>query len=157
MLTAWALGRLAEPRHSLSSARQDSGYPGRVVPCASLSECGVVIIDTAGRSQKDAQRVEELAQFVGAAAPHETHLVLSAGQAEGVLVSAAERFAGLNPTSLIFTKLDEAVSFGALANVAARVGLKLSYLTTGQEVPDQMEVARPDRLARLVLEGELRG
>ena len=125
--------------------------------CESLSECGVVIIDTAGRSQRDAQRVEELAQFVGAAAPHETHLVLSAGQAEGVLVSAAERFAGLNPTSLIFTKLDEAVSFGPLANVASRVGLKLSYLTTGQEVPDQMEVARPDRLARLVLEGELRG
>lgn len=125
--------------------------------CDSLSECGVILIDTAGRSQNDSQRVEELASFIRAAQPHETHLVLSAGQAEAVQQSAAERFAGLGPTSLVFTKLDEAVSFGALVNVVAKVGLRLSYLTTGQEVPDHIELAQGERLARLVVEGELRG
>ncbi|HEX2839053.1 MAG TPA: flagellar biosynthesis protein FlhF [Phycisphaerales bacterium] len=125
--------------------------------CDGLSECGVILIDTAGRSQHDSQRVEELASFIRAAQPHETHLVLSAGQAEAVQVSAAERFAALSPTSLMFTKLDEAVSFGSLVNVVAKVGLRLSYLTTGQEVPDHIELAQGERLARLVVEGELRG
>lgn len=117
----------------------------------------MILIDTAGRSQHDSQRVEELASFIRAAQPHETHLVLSAGQAEGVQLSAAERFAALSPTSLMFTKLDEAVSFGSLVNVVAKVGLRLSYLTTGQEVPDHIELAQGGRLARLVVEGELRG
>lgn len=125
--------------------------------CESLSECGVILIDTAGRSQHDSQRVEELGSFIRAAQPHETHLVLSAGQAEAVQMSAAERFAALGPTSLMFTKLDEAVSFGSLVNVVAKVGLRLSYLTTGQEVPDHIELAQGERLARLVVEGELRG
>jgi flagellar biosynthesis protein FlhF len=125
--------------------------------CDSLEGCGVILIDTAGRSQHDTQRVEELAAFVKSAEPHETHLVLSAGQAEAVQLSAAERFAALSPTSLMFTKLDEAVSFGSLVNVANKVGLRLSYLTTGQEVPDHIELAQSERLARLVVEGELRG
>ncbi len=125
--------------------------------CDSLSDCGVILIDTAGRSQHDSQRVEELASFIHAAQPHETHLVLSAGQAEAVQLSAAERFASIRPTALAITKLDEAVSFGALVNVVSKIGLRVSYLTTGQEVPDHMELAKSERLARLVVDGELRG
>jgi len=54
---------------------------------------------------------------------------------------------------MIFTKLDEAASFGVLVNVAQRVGAKLSYVTAGQEVPDDIEPGRSDRLARLILDG----
>lgn len=125
--------------------------------CAGLSECGVILIDTAGRSQHDSPRVEELGAFIRAAQPHETHLVLSAGQAEAVQLSAAERFAALRPTALMFTKLDEAVEHGCIVNVASRVGLRVSYVTTGQEVPDHIELAQSERLARLVVEGEVRG
>lgn len=125
--------------------------------CDSLTDCGVILIDTAGRSQNDAQRVEELASFIDAAQPHETHLVLSAGQAEAVQLSAAERFATLKPTALMITKLDEAVNFGGLVNVVSKVGLKVSYVTTGQEVPEHLELAHSERLARLVVDGELRG
>ena len=49
------------------------------------------------------------------------------------------------------TKLDEAVSYGMLVEVTHRIGRKLSFLTTGQEVPDHIETARPSRLAELVL------
>jgi flagellar biosynthesis protein FlhF len=121
--------------------------------CQSLSDCDVVLIDTAGRSQKDAGRLEELRHFIAAARPHQTHLVLSSTASESVLVEAAQRFAQVSPDRVIFTKLDEAVNFGVLLTVARRVSLKLSYVTTGQEVPDHIEVGQPERLARLLLEG----
>jgi flagellar biosynthesis protein FlhF len=121
--------------------------------CQALADCDVILIDTAGRSQRDSGRLDELRKFIAAAAPHQTHLVLSSTASEAVLLEAAQRFAQVNPDRVIFTKLDEAVNFGVLLTVARRVALKLSYVTNGQEVPDHIEVTRPERLARLLLEG----
>jgi len=56
---------------------------------------------------------------------------------------------------IALTKLDEAVSFGMLINVIRHLGKQLSFVTTGQEVPDQIEPGRADRLAELVLGGTL--
>ena len=118
-----------------------------------LSDCEIVLIDTAGRSQHDAARLDELREFLDAAQPDASHLVLSLAAAESVILAAAERFAPLHPTRLILSKLDEAVDFGVVANIAGRVRLPISHVTTGQEVPDHIEHASADRLARLVLEG----
>ncbi|HZW09576.1 MAG TPA: flagellar biosynthesis protein FlhF [Phycisphaerales bacterium] len=119
----------------------------------SLSGCDVVLVDTAGRSQHDAARLDELGELLEAAKPDACHLVLSLGAAESVIGAAAERFGQLRPSHLLLTKLDEAVDFGVIANIAHRVKLPLSYVTTGQEVPDHIEPANADRLARLVLGG----
>jgi flagellar biosynthesis protein FlhF len=121
--------------------------------CESLNDCDVILIDTAGRSQRDAGRLEELRHFIEAARPHQTHLVLSSAASQSVLVEAAQRFAHVSPDRIIFTKVDEAVNFGVLVTVAHKVALKLSYITTGQEVPDHIEVGRPERIARLLLDG----
>lgn len=121
--------------------------------CQSLADCDVILIDTAGRSQRDAGRLDELRQFIAAARPHQTHLVLSSTASEAVLMEAAQRFGQVGPDRVIFTKLDEAVNFGVVLTVAKRLSLRLSYVTTGQEVPDHIEVGRPDRLARLLLDG----
>jgi flagellar biosynthesis protein FlhF len=123
--------------------------------CSSLADCEVILIDTAGRSQHDKGRLDELASFVDASMPDETHLVMSATVAESVLAKAAERFEVLKPTRVIFSKLDEAVHFGVIVNTCRKVGMRVSYVTTGQEVPDEIELAQSDRLARLVLDGEL--
>lgn len=136
------------------------GLPLRVVltptdmasACAALGDQDVILIDTAGRSPGDAERIEELRRFVEAARPHQTHLVLASTAGEAALLRAAERFAPARPDRVIFTKLDEVVNYGVLFNVARRVALRLSYVTTGQEVPDQIEQGRSERLARLVLE-----
>jgi len=122
----------------------------------------VVLIDTAGRSQNAADRLAELEQFLSAAKPHETHLVMSTASSEDVLVRAAESFACVRPNRILLTKLDEAVNFGVVANVLRRlagaglvapgVGLPLSFVTTGQEVPDHIEHGRSDRLARMILD-----
>jgi flagellar biosynthesis protein FlhF len=101
----------------------------------------------------DAERLAELRQFLDAATPDQTHLLLSCTSNQRVLLEAARRFGDLNPNRIVFTKLDEAVNYGVLLSVAKRIDLELSYVTTGQEVPDHIEVAHADRLARLVLDG----
>lgn len=118
-----------------------------------FAEADVVLIDTAGRSQRDVERLSELRSFLDVARPHETHLVLSCAASCSTMVEAARKFGDLVPNRVIFTKIDEAVNLGVLLSVAQRVDLKLSYLTTGQEVPDHIEPSRPERIARLVLDG----
>ncbi|MEM7626423.1 MAG: flagellar biosynthesis protein FlhF [Planctomycetota bacterium] len=118
-----------------------------------MSGLDVVLIDTAGRSQRNADRLDELADLIRAADPHETHLVLSSTASQRVLVETVQRFEQIETDRLIFTKLDEAVTFGVLLNVAQQVNKPLSYITTGQEVPHQIEPCCSTRLAELVLGG----
>jgi flagellar biosynthesis protein FlhF len=121
--------------------------------CEALRECDVVLVDTAGRSPGDAGKLGELGAFLDAAVPHQVHLVLSGASSEACLRHAVTNFAAVGPTHLIYTKLDEAVSFGVLVNIARRVNARLSFVTTGQEVPDHIEAGSAHRLAMLVLEG----
>lgn len=121
--------------------------------CRAMADCDVVLIDTAGRSPRDGQRVEELSAYLEAAQPHETHLVLSATAGLSALRSAAKGFSMAGPDRVLFTKLDEAESVGTVISMVHSLGLPLSFVTTGQEVPDHIEPGRADRLARLVLGG----
>ncbi len=115
------------------------------------SDCDVVLIDTAGRSQRDDPKLDQLRSLIAVADPHEVHLVLSSTCAQSVLLDVVERFSAVRTDRIIFTKLDEAVSFGVLLNVARRVNKRLSYITTGQEVPHRIEPSCSTRLAQLVL------
>jgi len=116
-----------------------------------MSHLDLVLIDTAGRSQRDDMRIAELSSFLKVAQPDQIHLVLSSTSRERTTREAIDRFAPLGVTQLIFTKVDEAVGMGVLLNVLRRVKLRVSYLTHGQAVPDDIEVASASRLARLIL------
>lgn len=116
-----------------------------------MAGCDVILIDTAGRSQNDSGRIRELRGFVAAAAPHQVHLVLSGTASQRVLLQEASAFAEVGVQKVVLTKLDEAVSFGMLVNVIRQVGKELSFFTTGQEVPDHLEIGKAERLAALVL------
>jgi flagellar biosynthesis protein FlhF len=122
-----------------------------------LDEMGavdIVFIDTAGRSPRDEVKIRELAEFLLQARPDEVHLVLSAVAGQRSLQSAVERFAVVQIDRLILTKLDEADSLGGLLAVLGLSNRPVSYLTTGQAVPDDIEPADPKRLARLILKQE---
>ncbi len=130
--------------------------PGEMTQaCQRLASTDVILIDTAGRSHNDRTRVDELRELVDAANPHETHLVLASTASQTVLRQTAQNFSRVTPNRVIFTKLDEAVNFGVLLGVARQVDLKLSFVTTGQEVPDHIEPGKAERIARLILEGQL--
>lgn len=133
----------------LAVSGSPENIPGAI---AELGPCDVVLLDTAGRSQRDSERLDELSQTLQAAAPERVHLVLSGNGSEPSVLDAAARFGAMQPHGIIFTKLDEAVHFGMLANVARATGLGISFLTTGQDVPDNIEPASGERIARLILE-----
>ena len=122
---------------------------------AAMSDCDFVLIDTAGRSPNDSMKLGELKSFLAAAAPDEVHLVTSTTASQSCIELAIAKFGELNVDKLIFTKLDEAASVGAVLNVLHHVNKPLSYITTGQDVPDDIEVARGRRLAELVLGSSL--
>ncbi|MCC6425374.1 MAG: flagellar biosynthesis protein FlhF [Phycisphaerales bacterium] len=120
-----------------------------------VRQCDLVLIDTAGRSPKDNQRVDELRAVVDAASADHRLLVLSAAASEAAMRRVAGRFAALRPSGLVLTKLDEAAHMGSLVNLPRAAHLPISHITTGQDVPDFIEPARPDRLAGIVLDGEV--
>jgi flagellar biosynthesis protein FlhF len=116
-----------------------------------LGAVDLIFIDTAGRSPRDEIKIRELGQFLAEARPDEVHLVVSAGAGERTLNSTLERFARVRADRLILTKLDEACGLGAIVGVLVQANSPVSYVTTGQAVPEDIEPADRKRLARLTL------
>jgi flagellar biosynthesis protein FlhF len=116
-----------------------------------LAGLDLILIDTAGRSPRDELQIQELKSLLAEANVDEVHLVLSLTSSVRSLLATVEQFGVANATSLILTKLDEAAGLGSLLSLVQRVDLPISYVTTGQDVPDDIEPARASRLARLVL------
>ncbi len=114
-----------------------------------LADRDVILIDTAGRSQRDGKKLAELAGFVGDAAI-ENYLVLSAGADAASLDEAVRNFGCVNIAGLIFTKLDESARPGVVVAQNYKTGLPVVYCTTGQRVPEDIEAASGRRIgARL--------
>jgi flagellar biosynthesis protein FlhF len=119
----------------------------------SMSDREFVLIDTSGRSPADTLKLQELKNFIAVAAPDEVHLVLSSTASQECIEAAIERFSKVRVDNILYTKLDEAVHVGVVLNVARKVNKSLSYVTTGQDVPDDIEVGKSRRLAQLILQG----
>jgi flagellar biosynthesis protein FlhF len=116
-----------------------------------MDDLDLVLLDTAGRSPRDECRIQELKAFLSEAGADEVHLVLSSVAGGRALEQTAQQFAVVGTTALILTKLDEAPSLGNILPVVRSSKLPLSYLTNGQNVPDDIEVADAQRLAGLIL------
>jgi flagellar biosynthesis protein FlhF len=116
-----------------------------------LRDYDLILMDTAGRSPRDEVRIRELRSMLAEANPHEVHLVLSAASSSRSLAAAAETFAPVGVTANLITKLDEATGLGHLLTLARRSRLPFSYLTNGQNVPDDIAVAEARQLAHLML------
>ncbi|MES2792705.1 MAG: flagellar biosynthesis protein FlhF [Planctomycetota bacterium] len=116
-----------------------------------LSDMDLVLIDTAGRSPADELQLQELKNLLAEGPVDEVHLVLSLAASTRSLVNTARQFAGVRTSSMILTKLDESPGLGQLLAALPELPFPISYLTTGQNVPDDIEPAVAARLARLVL------
>jgi len=116
-----------------------------------MGDLDLILMDTAGRSPRDEVKIRELKAFLSEAGADEVHLVLSSVASERTLMQTAERFAAAGTTSLVLTKLDEATGLGNILPVLKSSRLPLSYLTNGQNVPDDIETADPHRLVRTIL------
>lgn len=115
------------------------------------SDKDYILVDTAGRSQNDFEAIEELAQFMDAGRPDEIVLVVAANARLEDQAETLKKFSILRPTRLIVTKLDEVGSGGHLMDVAALYKREWAYLTTGQNVPDDIVAADSLLLAAMCL------
>ena len=112
----------------------------------------LILIDTAGRSHRDPEALRIMHDILLTVPQIRTQLVLSATTRDGELYDQSQRFDIFNPAGLVFSKLDEATTFGAIYNVSMKSKLPLSYFTTGQRVPEDIEEASRERLAALVMD-----
>lgn len=113
-----------------------------------------IFIDTAGRSPTDSEKLNELVTFLENADPDEVLLCLSVTTRLEEQLDTIKRYALLKPTGIIFTKIDESRGIGVIVNVLNNTSLPMTYLTCGQNVPDDIVTADPSRLVDLVLDPE---
>lgn len=116
-----------------------------------LSEQELILVDTAGRSPRDEIKLRELESLLGECRADAVYLALSCASAGLSLRWAAAQFGSLGITALLLTKLDEASGLGGLLPVLRETRLPISYLTDGQDVPDDIQAADRRKLARLML------
>ena len=114
-------------------------------------EADFLFIDTTGRSLQDPDQDAELRRHLRGIRDLETHLVLNATAKDRDLWNSIRRFWPVPIRALLFTRLDETKELGTLFNQAVRSRRPLSYFSTGQRVPEDLEVADPRRLARMLL------
>jgi flagellar biosynthesis protein FlhF len=113
----------------------------------------VIIIDTFGRSQRETKGLTQLRKFLDVAEPDEVHLVLSAASNEKTMIDICERFDIAKPNRLVFSKVDESATFGPLLNISYKTGIPISYITTGQTVPDDIVIADSVKIASMIFRG----
>jgi len=135
------LGRLlGAPAFAVDGPHELAGLLDR------LSEYRLVLIDTAGLSQRDDNLSNQLAQLRAASEKLETCLVLSGAAQAGAIEESIERFSAGAPASCVITKLDEATSLGGAMSALIRSRLPLAYMSDGQRVPEDLHPARAHQL-----------
>jgi flagellar biosynthesis protein FlhF len=112
----------------------------------------LLLFDTAGTCQRNMPQMSTLGSIIDASEPTEIHLVLSATTKFSDMIDIIEHFKSVKPTHFIFTKIDESTTFGPLLNIISKYKTPISYLTTGQNVPEDIEIAKPERIAKLLLQ-----
>ncbi|MEI5638208.1 MULTISPECIES: flagellar biosynthesis protein FlhF [unclassified Pseudoalteromonas] len=109
----------------------------------------LVLIDTAGMSQRDLRLTEQLNTLMRSARVDiRSYLVLSATAQMNVLQETVRHFKKVNLSGCIFTKLDESLSLGEIISIAIQNRLPIGYLTNGQRVPEDIRVANAQKLVK---------
>ena len=120
----------------------------------------LILVDTAGRSHKSEEQMEELDKLIETVEQRkdefdfEIYLTLSVTTKYKDLVNIADKYKHIKDWAIIFTKLDETCSLGNMLNMKLYTGEPLSYTTSGQNVPNDIEVINEQRLAKLLLGGK---
>ncbi len=108
-----------------------------------LCDKQLILVDTAGMSQRDTRITEQFDLMSEVPYDLNTYLVMSANTQESALSQIAKSYSNYNVTGCILTKLDEAVSLGGLLSMLTKWELPISYMTEGQSVPEDLLKVRP--------------
>lgn len=115
----------------------------------------MIIIDTAGKSPYDIHHIKELQDLFSPVSNIRNHLVLSATTKKEDIKKIIETYTDLDITGLVLSKLDETRAYATLCQQVATAGIPVSFLATGQRVPEDFTVASPEHLENLFRKGWL--
>ena len=121
----------------------------------SFKKKDIIFIDTVGRSQKNIEQLRKTKEFLDASNVDESYLVLNSISTTKNLFDVAEKFKMLDYKSFIFSKIDEAVSFGNILNVVSNFNIPISFMTNGQVIPDDIISADSDFIANMIYTGKI--
>lgn len=124
--------------------------------CEDLSQCDFILVDTAGHSYQNEEQRQDIKNLINAlddSIEKEVYLVLSATTKYKDLLSIVDTYSQIIDYKIIFTKLDETTAVGNLLNIKLHTGAELSYVTCGQNVPDDIEDFNPQKTVKQLLEG----
>ena len=118
----------------------------------------LILVDTAGRSHKNDEQCNEMFHLIedcviSEQLVKEVYLVLSAATKYKDLLKINQVYSHIKKYSIIFTKLDETTCLGNILNMKLATGVPLSYVTSGQAVPDDISIIDAQKIARSLLGG----
>ena len=116
-----------------------------------MEDLDVVLIDTTGRSSKNYMQISELRAFIQKAEPDHTIMVVSSITKNKDAKVILQGYEKLNYDKLIITKLDETSTYGILHTVLKESKKPIAFITTGQNVPDDIKVPKKDTIINLIL------
>ncbi len=117
----------------------------------SMKHCDVILIDTTGRSSKNTMQISELRAFIQKAKASKTHLVVSATTKTKDIKIITEGYSSINYDYVIVTKLDETSTYGSLVNICYNANAPISFITTGQNVPDDIKTPASNEVLDLII------
>lgn len=117
----------------------------------SMSDCDVVLIDTTGRSSKNKMQISELRAFIEKTNSSSINLVISSVTKNKDIKNIIEGYKTLNFNNVIITKLDETNSYGALLSIMKYCKTPIRFVTTGQNVPEDIKIPTKDKVLKLII------
>lgn len=116
-----------------------------------LGHCDLIFVDTAGRNYRNNEYVQGISGMLSKGDDSENYLVLSLTSRYSDMKPIVQNFHDVPINKVIFTKADETMVYGSILNLAHEFGLPLSYITVGQNVPDDIIEATPEIVSKLIL------
>ncbi|MHC6179386.1 flagellar biosynthesis protein FlhF [Clostridium sp. JNZ X4-2] len=116
-----------------------------------MKDCDVILIDTTGRNSKNKMQISELRAFIDKIKTDNIHLVISCTTKNKDIDAIINGYSYLNYNDIIITKLDETCTYGSILNILQSAKKPISFVTTGQNVPEDIKTMSSEELTKLVL------
>lgn len=122
-----------------------------------LNDCDLIFMDTAGRNYRDQASVDELNGLISQHGQSETYLVVSLVSKYNDIKAIIDNFQHFKLDKVLWTKMDETSSYGSILNVLYEYSLPVSYITNGQNVPDDISLLNPETVVEHLLGEDANG
>lgn len=116
-----------------------------------LEDCDVILIDTTGRSSKNTMQISELRAFIQKINADNISLVISGTTKNKDIDTILRGYGEVSYENIIITKLDETTSYGCIYNIIKKSNKEISFITTGQNVPDDIKTPSKEEICKLIL------